>query len=152
MKLSRLILSIVILFAFSSYAGASIINLGNGAFYYTGLSITQPQIVDNSYLSQAAPVPVVPVLNGGSTLLEPEVVNVPAVVIQETGTQVYTPKNIKKVVVGPTGSDAIVIDVPGQSDGESNPAAPVPEPATLLLLGTGLLMFVASFKKLQWLS
>jgi hypothetical protein len=138
MKLSRLILSIVMLLGFSSYAGACIINLGDGAFYYTGLTITQPQDLVNKYLSQAWPA-----LNVSSTSLGSET----DAKLRNTVYKVPLLNNLKTAGLGPTGSYVL-----GQGGSEQNNTAPVPEPATMLLLGTGLIMFVVSFKKLQWLA
>jgi len=68
MKLSKLILSIVMVLGFASQSGACIINLGDGAFYYTGMTITRNQNLVNNYLSQAWPD-----LNVNSTSLRSEV-------------------------------------------------------------------------------
>jgi hypothetical protein len=147
MKLARLILSIVMLLGFSSYAGATIINLGNGAFYYTGLTITLPQSLVNSYLS-----PTGPSLNLSSTLLGSAAGILPVAGLKNAVYQVSIPNNLKtanlvtlKITdLGPTGSLGIGC--------REDCAAPVPEPSTMLLFGTGLFMFVTSFKKLRWLA
>jgi hypothetical protein len=131
MKLLRLILSIMMLLGFSSYAGATIINLGNGAFYYTGLTITQPQNLVNNYLS----------------LLGSEVGPLPDADLSDAVYKVSIPNNLNTEDPGGTGSY-----VPGQSGSEQENPAPVPEPATMLLLGTGLVMTVGYMKKLRRLA
>jgi hypothetical protein len=121
-----MILSIVMLLGFSSHAGATIINLGNGAFYYTGLTITQPQNLVNNYLS----------------LFGSEVGHLPDAVLSEVVYKVPLLNNLNTPDLGGTGSYG-----PEQNGGP----APVPEPSTMLLLGTGLVMFVKYTKKLRWL-
>jgi hypothetical protein len=135
MKLSRLILSIVMLLGFSSYAGACIINLGNGAFYYTGMTITQPQDLVNKYLSQ-----VWPALNMSSTSLGSET----DAKLRDTVFKVPLLNNLKIANLDLTGSYGL-----GQGGNEKNNPAPVPEPATMLLLGTGLIGLIGLTKKIK---
>ncbi len=70
---------------------------------------------------------------------------------REAGTQDIAGISIFNTDFNGIGLDDIIFDVPGDSmpnipgdpSGDSNPPAPVPEPSTFLLLGTGLAAFVA---------
>lgn len=136
MKLSRLILSIVIFLGFSNLAQACIINLGEGAFYYTGLNNTRPQNLINNYLSMDRPA-----FNVSSTLPGPGKGHLPDVDMRDAVPFLDT---LNTADLGRIRCDWI-----GQNGGDNNTPAPVPEPATMLLLGTGLLGLAGIRKKVK---
>ena len=129
------------LLGFSNYAGATIINLGDGAFYNTGLTITRHQNLVNNHLSLARPA-----LNVSSTLLGSKMGHPAAAVLRDADYKGSFLNNLKRADLSRTGSYGL-----GQSGCKQNNPAPVPEPSTMLLLGTGLVMFIGSIKKLRWL-
>ena len=138
MKLSKLILSLVMVLGFASQSGACIINLGDGAFYYTGLTITRHQNLVNNYLSQAWPA-----LNMSSTSLGSEIGHLTNV-LSSTVFSGSLPSNLNIADLGPSGGYGIE-----QNGNENDNPAPVPEPATMLLLGTGLIGLAGLGKKLK---
>ena len=138
MKLSKLILSIVMVLGFAFQAGACIINLGDGAFYYSGLTITRHQNLVNNYLSQAWPA-----LDVSSTSLGSER-GVLTNVLRSSVFNGSLPSNLNIADLGPTGSYGL-----DQNGNENDNPAPVPEPATMLLLGAGLIGIAGLGKKMK---
>lgn len=140
MKRSRLILSIVMLLGFSSHAGACIINLGDGDFYYKGLTITRHQSLVNNYLSL-----VWPARNVSSSLPGSSIGHILSDAdLRSFVSNVSFLNNLKTEDLGFTGSYGH-----GQIGREDNNPAPVPEPATMLLLGTGLIGLAGFRKKMK---
>ena len=134
MKLSILILSIVMLLGFSNHAGATIINLGDGAIHFTGLTITYPQNLVNTYLAW-------PALNVSSPLLGYEIGHLPNAEARDAVYKVSFLNNLKTADLDYTGSYWL-----GQSGRKHNNPAPVSEPSTMLLLGSSLTGLVAFLK------
>lgn len=140
MKPSRLILSIVMLLGLSDPAGACIINnLRDGAIFYTGLTITRHQNLINTYPSATWPD-----LNVSSNMLGSEIGHPPDAYLRDTVYKSSFMNNIKTTDLGH-------IDYYGleQSGREHNNPAPVPEPSTLLLIGSGLLVLAGVIRRVN---
>jgi hypothetical protein len=122
------------LLGFSNHAGATIINLGDGAIHFTNLTITYPQNLVNTYLAW-------PALNVSSLLLGYEIGHLPNAEARDAVFKVSFLNNFKTADLDYTGSYLL-----GQSGRKYNNPAPVSEPSTMLLLGSSLAGLVGFLK------